>query len=391
MPGTNFDPTVWREYGDPLVGPTGSGLLNGRTVAVKDLYDVAGHVVGAGNDAWLAESPVATSTAPAVAALLAAGAAIAGISRTDEFAYSLAGTNGHYGTPPNPAAPDRIPGGSSSGSASAVALGQATIGLGTDTGGSIRIPSSYQGLYGIRTTHGAVSRDGLIPLAPSFDTVGWMTRTRPDLVEVAAVLEPNLPASVTFPRAVYAESLISLADPDVAAAMRRAITGWSGDLPISPIDFDADPLPLWVKAFQTRQGWEAWQAHGAWIEQHWDTLNPDVRSRFETASKRTPDELAGADAVLATARATIDGALGDAVLVLPSSSSVAPPRDSAALGGDVIEDIRARTFQLTCLAGITGRPAVSTPLPVAGPPIGICTVGPRGSDRALAALRVNGL
>ncbi|MGE2713188.1 amidase family protein [Mycolicibacterium litorale] len=390
-PDPGVDGTVWREYGTPLVAPTGPGPLSGETVAVKDLYAVAGHQVGVGNEVWLAQAPVEPSTAPAVAALSAAGAAIAGISRTDEFAYSLAGTNGHYGTPPNPAAPERIPGGSSSGSASAVALGQATIGLGTDTGGSIRIPSSYQGLYGIRTTHGAVSTDGLIPLAPSFDTVGWMTRSRGDLIKVAGVMEPNLPAAVPFPRAVYAESLIALADPDVGSAVRGAIADWPAELPsIDRIEFDAGQLPLWVKAFQTRQGWEAWQAHGAWIDLHWETLNPDVRSRFEAAAKRSAEELADADAVLASARATIDGALGDAVLILPSASSVAPPRDSAALGGEVIEDIRARTFQLTCLAGITGRPAVSSPLPVAGPPIGICAVGPRNSDRALAALRVNG-
>jgi Asp-tRNA(Asn)/Glu-tRNA(Gln) amidotransferase A subunit family amidase len=390
VPDSGFDNTVWREYGTPLVGPTGSGPLSGDTVAVKDLYAVAGRKVGAGNEAWLAQAPVEASSAPAVAALLAGGAAIAGISRTDEFAYSLAGTNGHYGTPPNPAAPERIPGGSSSGSAGAVALGQATIGLGTDTGGSIRIPSSYQGLYGIRTTHGAISTDGLIPLAPSFDTVGWMTRDRAELVKVAGVLEPNLPAAVPFPRAVYAESLIALADPDVGFAVRGAIANWSAELPIDRIEFDTGQLPLWVTAFQARQGWEAWQAHGAWIDLHWETLNPDVRSRFEAAAKRNADELADADAILASARATIDGALGDAVLILPSASSVAPPRDSAALGGDVIEDIRARTFQLTCLAGITGRPAVSSPLPVTGPPIGICAVGPRNSDHALAALRVNG-
>lgn len=137
LPGNTarrVDPTVWREYGEPLARATGFGVLAGKSVAVKDLYDIRGHRVGAGNEVWLSQSRPAQTTAPSVAALLAAGASLAGISRTDEFAYSLAGTNGHYGTPPNPRAPERIPGGSSSGSASAVALGQATIGLGTDTG-----------------------------------------------------------------------------------------------------------------------------------------------------------------------------------------------------------------------------------------------------------------
>ena len=183
-----MDPTVWREYGTPLVTGCQGGPLRGETIAVKDLFSVAGHRIGAGNGAWLAQAEVETTTAPAVAKLLRAGADIAGIARTDEFAYSLAGTNAHYGTPPNPAAPERIPGGSTSGPASAVALGQATIGLGTDTGGSIRIPSSYQGLYGIRPTHGAVPVGGLIPLAPSFDTVGWITRDPATLIAAGKVL-----------------------------------------------------------------------------------------------------------------------------------------------------------------------------------------------------------
>jgi amidase len=388
--GSDFDATVWREYGSPLIEPTGSGPLDDETIAVKDLYAIKGQLIGAGNEVWLEEAQQETTTASAVEALLSAGAAVAGIARADEFAYSLAGTNGHYGVPPNPSAPDRIPGGSSSGSASAVALGQATIGLGADTAGSIRIPSSYQGLYGIRTTHGAISREGLVPLAPSFDAVGWMTRTQDTLAKVAGALEPNLRESVGFPHAVYADSLLDLADAGVAAAVRAAIEEWTVELPIESIRFDAAPLLNWVQAFQIRQGWEAWQAHGTWIEQHWDSLNPDVRSRFETASKRTAADLARADAVLKDARSTIDGVLGDAVLVLPSASSAAPPRHSAAMGGAVIENIRARTFQLTCLAGITGRPAVSSPLAVDGPPIGICAVGPRNSDRALAALRIVG-
>ncbi|WP_232016788.1 amidase family protein [Gordonia insulae] len=382
-----IDPTVWREHGTPLVAPTGHGLLAGKTVAVKDLYSIRGHRVGAGNTVWLSQSQPSAVTAPSVAALLAAGASIAGISRTDEFAYSLAGTNGHYGTPPNPQAPDRIPGGSSSGSASAVSLHEATIGLGTDTGGSIRIPSSYQGLYGIRTTHGAISTDGLLPLAPSFDTVGWMTRTRADLVATTAALAPGLPASLDV-SLVYSDDIINVAGPDVAPAVRAGIKRLRTRIPVRSIAFDISVLPQWVKAFQTRQGWEAWQAHGRWISRHWDSLNPDVRSRFETASKVTTSDLAAADRVLATARDRINRALGDAVLLLPSASSTAPTRASAAIGGGVIEDTRARTFQLTCLAGIVGRPAVSNPLPSAGPPVGLCAVGPRGSDLALAALPV---
>jgi Asp-tRNA(Asn)/Glu-tRNA(Gln) amidotransferase A subunit family amidase len=202
---------VWRVVGAPLVpshpaaprreiengaktaGETqkvtshgGDGTLRGMSVAVKDLYEVAGFAVGAGVPEFLAAGAPASADADAVAALRSAGAAVQGIAQTDEFAYSIAGRNAHYGTPPNPAAPGAIPGGSSSGPAAAVALGQAAIGLATDTAGSIRVPASYQGLWGLRTTHGSVSVRGLLPLAPSFDTVGWLTRSPATLRAAAA-------------------------------------------------------------------------------------------------------------------------------------------------------------------------------------------------------------
>jgi Asp-tRNA(Asn)/Glu-tRNA(Gln) amidotransferase A subunit family amidase len=383
-----MDVTVWRTHGAPLLAGAPGGPLAGLRVAVKDLFAVKGQVIGAGNDAWLAEQTTPeTASAAAVQRLLDAGAAVQGMARTDEFAYSLAGTNGHYGTPPNPRAPERISGGSTSGPASAVALGQADIGLGTDTGGSIRIPSSYQGLWGIRPTHGAVPAQGLVPLAPSFDTVGWICRDAATLRKVGEVLLPAAPAQ-PLTRVIVAPSLMAVADAPLAALLAQALRAWGGALPRpGDVAFDTAPLAGWVKAFQTRQGWEAWRAHGEWISRHWDSLNPDVKSRFQTASRYTEADVAAADRVLARARATIDAALGDAVLLLPSASSFAPLRTEAALGGAVIEAARAKTFQLTCLAGISGRCAISMPVATGGqPPAGLCMVGPRGRDRDLLAL-----
>lgn len=212
-----------------------------------------------------------------------------------------------------------------------------------------------------------------------------MTRSRADLIAATSVLVPGLPAPADV-SLIYSDDIIDLASPDAAAAIRTGIRRLSALIPVRRISFETGVLPRWVKAFQTRQGFEAWQAHGGWISRHWNSLNPDVRSRFETASKVTTADLAGADKVLTAARKQIDNALGDSILLLPSASSTAPTRAGAALGGAVIEDTRARTFQLTCLAGITGRPAVSSPLPVGGPPVGLCAVGPRGSDLALATL-----
>lgn len=175
-PAAALDRRIWRVAGSPLAPATSPGPLDGVRVAVKDVFAVAGVCRGLGNPVVAAEAAPQPVDAAAVAALRAIGAEVTGVATTDEFAYSLAGVNAHTGAPPNLAAPGHLPGGSSSGPAAAVALGQADLGLGTDTAGSIRVPASYQGLWGLRTTLGTVDASGLAPLAPSFDTVGWLTR-----------------------------------------------------------------------------------------------------------------------------------------------------------------------------------------------------------------------
>jgi len=374
VPAPALDTRIWRVVGDPLVRPAQQGSLTGETVAVKDLYAVQGHPISAGNPAFLAQAAPEAEHSHAVRALLGAGAAVRGIARTDEFAYSLAGQNAHYGTPPNPRAPRRIPGGSTSGSATAVALGHATIGLGTDTGGSIRVPAAYQGLFGIRTTHGAVDRTGLLPLAPSFDTVGWLTRSPELLAAVGEVLLP--PARFDGSRQlVVLPELLELAMPEVAAA----IEAW---LPTDVIREDRrlDGLGAWLSAFQAWQAFEAWQSHGAWLASRLDTLGADVRGRFETAARITPQQARAAEEVVQTARHAIRELVGDRVLVLPSAASTAPlPTEAQA--------VRDATMRLTCLAGLGGLPAVSLPLRAAGElPCGVCLVAAPGRDRDLLDL-----
>lgn len=370
------DGAVWREVGEPLLGGASSGPLLGETVAVKDLYAVEGHRTGAGNPSWLADSPVAVRSASVVQALLDAGAVVRGLSQTDELAYSLAGTNAHSGTPINPRAPGRISGGSSSGSASAVSLGEASIGLGTDTGGSIRVPASYQGLFGIRTTHDLVPRDGLVPLAASFDTVGWMTRDVATLRRVGDVLLPPAGPAGTH-HLVLVPALIDLAETDVAAA----IGAWTYGRSVTNETWDLHDLAQWRAAFQTWQGYQAWAAHGDWLTDRLDVLGPDVRGRFAHASTITADQADTAYGVLEVAREMILGLVGEHVLVLPSASSVAP------LPGEAVQTIREATLNLTCIAGIGGLPAVSVPLQTAaGLPCGVCLVAAPGRDRDLLEL-----
>ena len=377
-PAPALDRRVWRVVGDPLVAATAPGPLTGHRVAVKDLVAVAGHRVGAGNPAWLAAAEPEAAHAPVVAALLAAGADVAGIARTDELAWSLAGTNVHTGTPPNPRAPHRISGGSSSGPASAVSLGHADIGLATDTGGSVRVPAAYQGLAGHRPTHGVVSTRGVLPLAPSFDTVGWLTRDPELLAAVGDVLLPADTAGLAAePDLVHDPGLTALAAPEVA----QAVESWATARGVRRLEGPLGPVAEWRAAFSTLQGWEAVREHGAWAAAHAADLGPDVRERFERAARTTAMEADSARAVVASARGLLREVLGHRVLVLPAAPTAAPR-----LGAD-LAPVREATLALTCVAGVAGLPAVTLPLTAAdGLPCGVSLVGPAGSDRALLAL-----
>jgi amidase len=374
------DGRIWRLVGDPLVRGADGGSLAGLTVAVKDVVAVAGFAVGAGVPAWLEGAEPEPRHAVALERLLDAGARVAGIARTDQLAYSLAGTNEHYGAPPNAAVSGAMPGGSTSGSAAAVALGEADLGLGTDTAGSIRVPASYQGLWGIRTTHGAVDRTGVLPLAPGFDTVGVLARDpRALAAAAAALLDDGAGRRPLDPAFVVAPGLLDGVEGEVSAAFEAALTL------VRPLDEVRVPDPGEIaEAFRVHQAWQAWQAHGRWIEAHAHALLGDVRQRFEVASRVTAAEDDAARAALNRLGRELDGALGARTLVVPAAASVAPPLQG---GAELRERARAATLRLTCVAGVSGRPSVSAPLlTTARGPVGLCLVAPRHADLALPDL-----
>lgn len=416
---TQSQTAVWRTKGDPLVAGADKGPLLGESVAVKDLFAVSGEPIGAGNPARLAEQRPQPRNAAAVQGLLSAGADVTGISQTDEFAFSMAGTNAHYGTPPNPAAPGHISGGSSNGSASAVALGEVSIGLGTDTAGSIRVPAAYQGLWGIRTTHGLVPRTGVQPLAESFDTVGWLTRSPQLLAAVAEVLIPGLvkmapsapsplggmgttgsipavpkgpvpwEASRHLGGLKVAEGLFELAEPDVAAACRDLVARLekSSGHGIETINGAVpEELAEWRRTLTVIQFWEAWANHGSWVSDHWEDMAADVGARFRAAAELTEAEETAARKRLSAIRESVRSWVGDGVLALPSAVSVAPLVEEVGIGTPEIEDLRQRTLALTSLASLAGLPVVNVPTVTAeGLPTGLSLIGPSGSDKALIA------
>jgi amidase len=217
-------------YPDAPVPQAGDGALAGLSFAAKDLFDVAGYPTGGGSPTVLALSGIKTRTAPTVQRLLDAGARFVGKTITDELAFSLNGLNAHFGSPVNGAAPTRISGGSSSGSASAVSNGLCDLALGTDTGGSVRAPASHCGLYGLRPTHGRISLHGALDLAPSFDTCGWFTRDAATFARVAQVLLGSdavpAPTRLLWPADLWTQ-LTPAAEASALASAARVQACWA--------------------------------------------------------------------------------------------------------------------------------------------------------------------
>lgn len=368
------------------VAPTGAGALDGLLFAAKDLFDVAGFPTTYGNPDWARDHGTAVATAPCVLALLEAGARLVGKTKTVELAYGLTGENVWHGTPTNPGAPDRFPGGSSCGSAAAVAARLVDVALGSDTGGSVRIPASYCGTFGIRPSWGAVSLAGACGLGPSFDTAGWFAARASVLRRVGEALLPHDAMAPEIGPAIKPLSVWTNADPAVAAALQPAydavqrVVGEEIRVASTPgILLDA------YENFRCVQAQEAWATLGGWIARAKPRFGPGVAERFAAARAMDPAKAAAGRAFRRRFVLRARGVLaGGGVLVFPTSPLPAPllttnPAEQNA--------VRERTMGVTAIAGLAGLPEVTIPAArVEGAPVGLSLVAAAGRDRALLAL-----
>ena len=374
-------------YPEMPVAHEAVGPLAGLHFAVKDLFDVAGYPTGGGQPVLLAMSGIKTRTASTVQRLLDAGAQFAGKTITDELAFSMNGQNAHFGSPINGAAPDRISGGSSSGSASAVSNHLCDFALGTDTGGSVRAPASHCGLVGLRPTHGRVSLQGALDLSPSFDTCGWFARDIGTFARVADVLLGNdaapLPDTV---RLLVPNDVWSLLDADVLAAQapaRAKVEAAVGQARPAAVMLDSFDAMYWH--FRHIQGREAWLTDGPFIERHAPPLGAGVKERFAWSAAVTDDQVAAAQVFRSRYRAHLLHLLGDdGVLLMPTMPDVAPLISATEVS---LESYRNRAIQMLCIAGLAGFPQLSLPLATRlGAPLGLSLLAPPGRDRSLVAL-----
>jgi amidase len=368
-----------------LAGAPG-GPLAGLTFAAKDLLDVAGHPTGGGNPDWPRRNPIPTRHAWAVERLLDAGATLIGKTVTDEVSLGILGENPFDGTPLNPKGPDRVPGGSSSGSASAVAQGLCDTALGTDSGGSVRVPASFCGLYGIRPTHGRLDVTGMMPQAPSSDTIGWFARDAATFARVAeALLGEPIPDRLPT-RLVVAVDAFGFADTDTAATLEPMVRRLSAIVRDVREDLLAPPgLSAWSRAQRTLQPHEAWLTFRDWLDRDNPRLQFSVARGLVLASAIPESERQWASLVRAEARARLHWLLPPGTILCMPTTPFPAPRKGLPLGE--LDPLRARISCLTSHGGLTGVPQVSLPgATVEGLPVGLSILGARGSDAALVAV-----
>jgi amidase len=362
------------------------GPLSGLTFAVKDIYDVAGHRAGFGSPDWLRTHGPATRTAPVVQRLLDAGAHLVGKTHTDELTWSLTGENTHYGAPVNVNAPGRITGGSSSGSASVVGAGVVDFAVGSDTGGSVRLPASFCGILGMRPTHGRIPLDGVFPLAPSFDTCGWFAGDPGVFERVGRTLLGDDAPAPPPGRLLIAQDALEVAGETVAHALRSALDKVAALFGIPErVTVGDEPLARWMDYFRFLQGAEAWACHGEWITRERPALGPGVKERFAWASMVGPEDITRAGTRREEIARRMAEMLGErTVLALPSAPGIALLRNSAP---KALDDLRARALPILCIAGLARLPQVSLPLAqLDGCPLGLSLIAARGNDTLLLEL-----
>lgn len=373
---------------DVNVAGAADGPLHGWTFVAKDLFDVTGHVTGCGNPDWARTHQPAKRNAWAVQAWLDSGANLFGKAITDELAYSLSGQNFHYGTPVNSSAPGRITGGSSCGSASAVCGGLTDLALGSDTGGSIRVPASYCGLFGLRPSHGCIPIDGVMPLAPSLDAVGWIARDIEPFIKAGEVLLQETVDEAKLPeRLVVFEDTFALTSESSKAALEPVVSRLEARLGKAERIMVGEPgggLAEWMRRFRKIQAREIWSVHGAWISEVRPQFGPEIAERFQWAENQSDQDAERAKPEREALTVRLSELLqGGTVACLPSTPGIAPLLRAS---GEDLAEHRSNVLALACLASLAGLPQLSLPLAqVEGCPLGISLLGEPGSDASLLA------
>jgi amidase len=362
------------------------GPLAGLTFAAKDIFDIAGRVPCCGNPDWLTTHEPPKKTAPAVQLLLDAGATLVGTTITTELVMGLTGENEHYGTPVNVNAPGRVPGGSSAGSAAAVAAGLVDFALGSDTGGSVRTPASFCGIFGFRPTHGRLSLEGVMPFASSLDADGWFARDGALLERVGHVLlsTPKNRATPKPTKLLVATDAFAVVDPEIRSALMPAVDRLAARFgSTETVEMaDGEDLENWSKTIAVFREREGWDTHRDWIEHSHPRLQEQNAMRMKLGQNVTDDDVARATVARTAIRKRMESLLvGGAVLAVPAGPGVAPP---VRTGNEATWRLVGKNGRINSVSPLVGLPQVSLPLAkVDGLPMGVGLMAWVGNDELL--------
>ena len=365
--------------GEPLLAGKSSGALKDLSFGLKDVFDVAGYPTSFGSPDWLRTHEIPTETAPIVTQLYDAGATLVGKTHTDELTYSILGMNAHFGTPVNPLSPERVPGGSSSGSAVAVAGGLVDFAIGSDTGGSVRLPASFCGIYGIRPTHGKISLQHARPLAKSFDTLGWFARDTKTLLNVGRVLLEDESTQAPEFKIILPKQALAVLSNELQEIFLQNVKEIFKDFQVEEQDLEWMQLRNFAETFRVIQAREIWLEHGQWASQNMEHFGPGIKQRFLIAKDISEEAASRARDVRKTIQEHLNQSLtANTLFLVPTASNLAPMLTSSA---EELEQFRKDTFQLVSIAGLGGLPQVNIPaFKINGSGFGISLIGAQHTD-----------
>ena len=357
-----------------------SGALKDKTFAVKENIDVDGFVSTNGHPVWARTHEKASTNAEVVDRLLQAGAHLIGKSHMDEMAYSLLGANPHFGAPINKTQPDRLPGGSSSGSAAAVAAGLTDFAIGTDTGGSCRAPASFCGVFGFRPSSQSKNMRGVIPMSRSLDVIGWFAQDIDCLATVAKVLLPEDTTAIGYEEATFLAEPFADAEAEYMEIAQTAIHRLKSG-PWRTASLGEDFFTQALMHFRNLQGYEVWSEHQSWILTHQPQFGPGVSERLKIAATVTKADKQAAEKFIETSRCAVDALFADAsVIIMPTTPGLAPKIDESL---ESLDRLRYAMLKFFLISSLFGLPQISIPIKNQRRTIGLSFVGKSGADHQL--------
>ena len=358
-----------------------SGYLSGMTFLCKDMCDIKGFKSSCGNPDFYKHSIEALDYAPFLKKIMNEGAILKGITICDEFFYSIIGENKHYGTPINKNAPNCVPGGSSSGSAAALTNHDFDFTIGTDTGGSVRVPASFCGVYGFRPTHGRIDLNKVYPMAESFDTLGWFSNNTSNMLKLGKLFFNNFKETkIEQKNILFPIDIVDGLDQDIKSQIYNYCEYKFKNL--KKVQLSRYKKYELADCFKVIQGYEIKLNILPWIKKYSPKISNEINSRFKMVENITKNMYDNAKNMRKEFISELDNNLPfDSFLIFPTTPFSAPIKGQS---NQDLTELRKKVMEFTCIGGLSSRPQISIPkFKGSTGPIGLSVLGNKNADEIM--------